>query len=126
MCFNCGFMSNTNFTNENLDKVESNTSKLVGELKWLDEERKIWWYPAVVNMGPKGVIYPEGNTESWVWRYAKVVDVSEEEQKQYPIPDKDGEFYTTKLDVENAETYGQYEFLQACKEMGITVDKPNV
>ena len=126
MCFNCGFMSNTNFTNENLDKVESNTSKLVGELKWLDEERKIWWYPAVVNMGPKGVIYPEGNTESWVWRYAKVVDVSEEEQKQYPIPDKDGEFYTSKLDVENAETYGQYEFLQACKEMGITVDKPNV
>ena len=52
--------------------------------------------------------------------------LSEEEQKQYPIPDKDGEFYTTKLDVENAETYGQYEFLQACKEMGITVDKPNV
>ncbi len=103
MCFNCGFMSNSNFIEENLDKVE-NTSKLVNELKYLDEEREIYWYPSVVNMGPKGVIYPEGSEESWVWRYAKVVDVPKEEQKQYPIPGKDGEFYDTKLDVENAET----------------------
>ena len=90
------------------------------------EENKHSFPTEEVILPSKGVIYPEGNTESWVWRYAKVVDVSEEEQKQYPIPDKDGEFYTTKLDVENAETYGQYDFLQACKEMGITVDKPNV
>jgi len=124
MCFNCGFMSNSQYTEDNLDKVE-NTTKLVNELKWFDEERKIYWYPSVVNMGTKGVIFPEGNIESWVWRYARVVPVSDEEQEKYPILDKEGEFYTDKLDVENAETYGQYEFLQACKDMGITVEKPN-
>ena len=37
MCFNCGFMSNSLYTEENLDKVE-NTSKLVNELKYLDDE----------------------------------------------------------------------------------------
>ena len=52
--------------------------------------------------------------------------MTEEEQKQYPIPGKDGEFYTEKLDVENAKEYGQYEFMDACKDMGITVEKPNV
>ena len=99
--------------------------KLVDELKTFDEERQIWWYPSVLNMGPKGIIFPEGNLSNWVWRYAKVVEVPKEEQEQYPIPGKDGEFYTEKLDVENAQSYGQYEFLQACKDMGITVEQPN-
>ena len=119
MCFNCGFMSNSHYTEENLAKVE-NTSKLVNELKYLDDERKIYWYPSVVNMGKLGIIFPEGNVEHWVWKYAKVVEVSEEEFKDYPIPGKDGEFYTEKLDIDNALTFGQYEFLEACKLMGIT------
>ena len=89
MCFNCGFMSNSHYTEENLAKVE-NTSKLVNELKYLDDERKIYWYPSVVNMGKLGIIFPEGNVEHWVWNYAKVVEVSEEELKDYPIPDKEG------------------------------------
>ena len=119
MCFNCGFMSNSLYTEENLDKVE-NTSKLVNELKYLDDERKIYWYPSVVNMGKLGIIFPEGNVEHWVWKYAKVVEVPEEELKDYPIPDKEGEFYTEKLDIDNAQIFGQYEFLEACKLMGIT------
>ena len=125
MCFNCGFMSSSHYIEENLDKVE-NTSKLVNELKFFDEEREIYWYPSVVNMGPKGIIFPEGTVESWVWKYAEVVEVPKKEQKDYPIPDKDGEFYTEKLDVENATTYGQYEFLEACKKMGITMELPSV
>ena len=125
MCFNCGFMSNTAYTEENSDKVE-NTSQLVEELKFFDEERKIYWFPSVVNMGPKGIIFPEGNIENWVWKYAEVVEISKEERDQYPVPNKDGEFYKEKLDVENAETYGQYEFLKACKKMGITMEVPSV
>ena len=88
-------------------------------LKFFDEKREIYWYPSVVNMGPKGIIFPEGNVEYWVWKYAEVVEVPKEEQKNYPVLDKDGEFYTEKLDVENAQTFGQYEFLEACKCMGI-------
>ena len=124
MCFNCGFMSNTAYTEENSDKVE-NTSQLVNDLKFFDEERKIYWFPSVVNMGPKGIIYPEGKVESWVWKYAEVVPIKEEEQLDYPIPGEDDKYYTEKLDVEGAKSYGQYEFLDACKEMGITMEVPN-
>ena len=124
MCFNCGFMSSSYYKKDTVKEVEGMV-KLVDELKVFDEERQIWWYPSVLNMGPKGIIFPEGNPDNWIWKYARVVEVSEEEQKQYPIPGKDGEFYTEKLDVENAKSYGQYEFLQACKDMGITVDQPN-
>ena len=124
MCFNCGFMSSSYYTEDGLDRIE-NSSKLITDLKFFDEEREIYWYPSVVNMGPKGIIYPEGNIEHWVWRYAKVVEVPEEEQQDYPILDKDDEFYTEKLDTKNAETYGQYEFLEACQSMGITKEIKN-
>jgi hypothetical protein len=124
MCFNCGFMSSSYYTKDTVKEAEGMV-KLVDELKSFDEERQIWWYPSVLNMGPKGIIFPEGNSGNWVWKYAEVVEVPKEEQKQYPIPGKDGEFYTERLDVENAKSYGQYEFLQACKDMGITVDQPN-
>ena len=124
MCFNCGFMSSSYYTIDGASKIE-NTSKLVEELKFFDEERQIYWYPSVVNMGPKGIIFPEGDAEHWVWKYAQVVEVPKEEQKNYPILDKEGEFYTEKLDIDNAKAFGQYEFLKACKKMGITTEIKN-
>ena len=79
MCFNCGFMSSSHYTKENADKVE-NTSQLVNDLKFFDEERKIYWFPSVVNMGPKGIIFPEGNVDQWVWKYATLIEIPKEEQ----------------------------------------------
>ena len=114
MCFNCGFMSSSHYIEENLDKVE-NTSKLVNELKFFDEEREIYWYPSVVNMGPKGIIFPEGNVEQWVWKYAEVIDIPPNMREKYDGHEK-------RLDVENAKSYEQYSFLEACKDMGIAQD----
>ena len=121
MCFNCGFMSNSNYTEDNIEKIQ-HTSQLIKDLSFKDETRNIYWYPSVVNMGKMGIIYPDGLPHDWNWKLAKVTQVSEEEQKQYPIPGKDGEYYTERLDVDNAEEYGQYEFLEACKSMGIVKD----
>tara|TARA_R110002020_G_scaffold5606_1_gene23140 strand:+ start:3322 stop:3540 length:219 start_codon:yes stop_codon:yes gene_type:complete len=39
MCFNCGFMSSSYYTKGSVNKIE-NTSKLVEELKFFDEEHK--------------------------------------------------------------------------------------
>ena len=96
MCFNCGFMSSSYYTKDGVHEVEG-TSKLVEELKFFDEKRDIYWYPSVVNMGPKGIIFPEGDIKNWVWKYAEVVKIPEEEQDQYPVPNKDGELYTPKI-----------------------------
>ena len=55
------------YTEDGLDRIE-NSSKLITDLKFFDEERKIYWYPSVVNMGPKGIIFPEGDVEHWGWK----------------------------------------------------------
>lgn len=121
MCFNCGFMSNSNYTDENIDKIQ-HTSQLIKDLSFKDETRNIHWYPSVVNMGKLGIIYPDGSVFDWKWKFASVVKVDEGESKNYPIPGKDGEYYTERLDVENAMEFGQFEFLSACKTMGIVND----
>jgi len=121
MCFNCGMMSHSGYTEDKIDSIQ-HTSQLIRDLAFKDDERDIYWYPSVVNMGKLGIIYPDGLPDDWNWKFAKVVEVSEEEQKQYPIPGKDGEYYTERLDVDNAMEYGQFEFLEACKSMGIVKD----
>ena len=110
MCFNCGFMSNTNYTGDHIQNAD--TSKLINDLRTLDEDRQIWWYPCVLNMGPLGMVYPEGDTKNWEWKYAKVIE----------IDDKDGTYgdHTHRLDVTNAKGHDKLEFINIIKDMGIT------
>ena len=122
LCLRCGYTSNSLLkqNSESLEKVMKTTPQLAKDLQIYDYTRELYWIPTVINMGDRGIIYPEGTTDNWKWRYAKVIDVPKASQKAYPKPDKDDEYYTTMLDVENAEEFKSNEFLEACKAMGIT------
>jgi hypothetical protein len=119
MCFNCGFTSNTSYTenSETFTKLLESSTQLVRDIVFFDYDRKISWIPTTLNMGKFGIIYPEGTKTNWNWKLAEIRKLSLEEQKD---PQYGGHEYT--LDLENAKEYGQYEFLDACKEMGIIKD----
>ena len=124
MCFNCGFTSNSSFTenSDTLKKLLDNSTQLVRDVILFDYDRKITWVPTTLNMGKLGIIFPEGTKEDWVWKYAKIVKIPKEEQKNYPIPNKEGNFYESRLDIEGAQIFKSTEFLDACKAMGIVDD----
>ena len=115
LCFHCGFMSDSRYQLDSLETIENmkNAPKLVREIKYEDKERNIYWYASVINMGKLCIIYPEGEPDKYVWKYAKIVDVPEEQRAIY-------ENHTQRLDIENAESYSKYDFMSACKAMGIT------
>ena len=117
LCFHCGFMSDSRYKLGSLEMIDNlkKSPKLVQETKFEDTKRNIMWFPSVINMGELGMIFPEGTPEEYVWRYAKVIDIPEAEQEKFNN-------YAKRLDVENAMTFGQYEFVKACEEMGITRD----
>ena len=117
LCFNCGFMSDSRYKVDDLDLIEKlkNSPKLVQDTKFEDKERGIVWFLSVINMGELGLIFPEGRPNMYVWKYAKVVDIPEEEQSKYNN-------YSQRLDVDNAETFSQYNFMGACERLGITKD----
>ena len=115
LCFKCGFMSDSRYEIGSLKLIDNlkNSPKLVRESKFEDKDRNIVWFPSIINMGKLGIIFPEGDSEKYIWKYAKLVDVPEEERAIY-------DNYDQRLDVENAQTFGQNEFMKACKAMGIT------
>jgi hypothetical protein len=119
MCFNCGFTSNSAYNNDSdaLKKMEETSSELMREISMFDYDRKIHWFPTILNMGKFGMLFPEGTKSNWNWKLAEVRKLSPEEQKN---PMYEGHEYT--LDIENATTFGQHEFLEACKKMGIVKD----
>jgi|TARA_R100001443_G_scaffold12448_3_gene22113 hypothetical protein len=119
ICFNCGFMSNSTYTRDSdaVKKMEDSSTELMRDIKFFDYEREIFWFPTILNMGKFGMIYPEGTKNNWNWKLAEVRKLSKEEQKD---PQYQGHEHT--LDVENATEYGQHEFLDACKKMGIVKD----
>ena len=116
MCFNCGFASNSLYVNDSdsLKKVQDSSTELMREVSMYDYDRKIHWFPSILNMGKMGMIYPEGTKNNWIWKLAEVRKLSPEEQQD---PQYKGHEHT--LDIENAKEYGQYEFMKACVEMGI-------
>ena len=115
LCFSCGFMSDSRYEIGSIDVIENlkKSPKLVVESQFEDKHRNIVWFPSVINMGKLGMIYPEGTKDEYVWKHARVVDIPEEEQAKYNN-------YSQRLDVENAETFEQDNFMGACKAMGIT------
>ena len=115
LCFSCGFMSDSRYEIGSIDVIENlkKSPKLVVESQFEDRHRNIVWFPSVINMGKLGMIYPEGTKDEYVWKHARVVDIPEEEQAKYNN-------YSQRLDVENAETFEQNNFMGACKSMGIT------
>ena len=119
MCFKCGYTSNSvyKYGTPELQQVQTSSTQLMNDVCFYDEDREIMWFPTVLNMGQLGVIYPEGTENNWVYKFAQVRKLTELEKK-----DPKYEGHEQMLDVEEAKEYGQYEFLDACKEMGIIKD----
>ena len=69
MCFNCGFTSNTSYTenSETFSKLLESSTQLVRDIQFFDYDRKITWIPTTLNMGKLGIIYPDGTKNNWVW-----------------------------------------------------------
>tara|TARA_B100000287_G_scaffold277967_1_gene261888 strand:+ start:2470 stop:2976 length:507 start_codon:yes stop_codon:yes gene_type:complete len=124
LCLKCGYTSNTFFTEDSQQLKSSFTTAptLISDLQFFDKSRKLVWIPCVLNMGKRGIIFPKGSKNNWKWNYAKVVDIDLNEQNKYPVPGKEGEFYKSKLDIENALSFEWDDFIGACEEMGITTD----
>ena len=119
MCFNCGYTSNSAYkwNTTELKKAQLGASQLMNDVSHYDEDREIMWFPSILNMGKLGVIYPEGTKNNWTYKMAQVRQLSESEQKEERY-----QGHKEILDVENAKEYGQYDFLDACREMGIIKD----
>ena len=111
ICFRCGYTSNSMY------KTDSKELELMKEVSFYDVDRDITWFPSIVNMGDLGIVYPEGTKTSWTYKLAQPRPLTKEEKK-----DEKYKGHDRMLDVDNAKEFGQYEFLEALKLMGVVKD----
>jgi len=122
--YGTGYTSNSHLAidSEYVIQAEANQPKLVTELRVVDELRNLIWYPSVINIPMKGMIFPMGTVDDWTWEVMTVREVTDEEKEKYPIPETDGEFFKTILDVKGKINFPKDKFMDALKKIGGVVD----
>ena len=103
MCMESGFTTTENMKIDSdvVKEYETRLTELMRVSKYEDTERDLVWYPAFLQMAGIGMLYPTGTSRD---------DITGEERKKFPVPGKDGEYFTSRLDVENAEKFEGNEF----------------
>ena len=126
-CIHCGYVSTDKFIGTKKDNKEY--QKLPDDLKeWSVEKGKRIWTPTMMTL-PMGMLYPINDEDKVMkWGYAEMVDIPEEEQKNYPREDGEG-FHTKKNETDDPKIYDL--FLTALSELNqkiksIQKDEPKV
>tara|TARA_B100001564_G_scaffold342717_1_gene338608 strand:- start:633 stop:1136 length:504 start_codon:yes stop_codon:yes gene_type:complete len=120
LCLTSGFTTNTEMkegeerTNQSLEL----TADLIRENQQVHDG--LVWLPTVITMADKGMIFPDGKSkDEWEWTVVKSIPVKEDEKEKYPIPNKPGEFYQKRMDMDNLKRFGKLEFMDAAEELGL-------
>jgi len=101
---------------EYLENHEAQLTELMTTVRYVDKETRLVWYPTFMQM-PGGMLYPDGSQTELKWKVANVIPVPDEEKLQYPVPGKEGEYFTSKLDVDNANIYDKTDFKLALEDL---------
>ena len=133
LCMTSGYTSNTTMTlnSETLKQTLELTADLIKDLRQdhipPGGGEKLAWFPTVITMPEKGMIFPEikkGDSE-WKWTVVKAIDIPEEERSKYPDPNNKGTFYEKRMDMDNMKRFNKLEFMDAAEELGM-FEKPVV
>ena len=103
-CINCGYTTSTKFTG----KKETNEEfQKLGEdmKKWAVEKIGKIWIPSIITL-PIGMLYPINIKKEMKWAFAPMVNIPEEERKNFP--NEQGGFYDKKIDTDNAFIYNLF------------------
>ena len=103
-CINCGYVTSTKYigtkeTNEEFQKLGEDMKN------WAKEKNNRIWIPSIITL-PIGMLYPIDVENEMKWSFAPMVDIPEEERKNFP--NEQGGFYERKIDTDNPKIYNEF------------------
>ena len=118
ICMESGYTTSEKLkigSQESIDYENAGLTQFMRDMKYNDESLGTVWYPAFIQMQGT-MLYCErleASSNTLIWKVACVIDIIGEERLKYPIPGKENEYYTSRLDVENAMTFEKFQFKAA-------------
>jgi hypothetical protein len=127
LCMTSGYTSNSTMTldSEGLKFTLEHTADLIKDLRQDHEPpgggEVLAWFPTVISMPEKGMIFPEPikDTDDWGWTVVKAIEIPEDEQEKYPDPTNPGTFYKKRMDMKNMKRFDKLCFMDAAEELGM-------
>tara|TARA_B100000131_G_scaffold304871_1_gene330316 strand:+ start:154 stop:621 length:468 start_codon:yes stop_codon:yes gene_type:complete len=116
-CINCGYVTSEKFKHKNVDKKYFKPYKELSDdmKKWAKDVDGQLWIPTIMTL-PFAILYPfDDKDNNMKWGLAEMVDIPEEERKNYPVEGDSNKFYERKYDTDNARTFD--EFVLALSEL---------
>lgn len=121
LCWTCGFNTHTGMVDgSEFEKTTyESTAEIIKDLKQVHDG--LAWYPKVINLQEKGMVFPEWSkrVKDWYWAAVKAVPVTEEEQEKYPDPQNPGEYYKFRMDMKQIKRYDKMCFMDAAEKIGL-------
>ena len=75
---------------------------------WSKEFNGRIWIPTMMTL-PVGMLYPQDDKDgNMKWYFSEMVDIPEEEQKNYPVPGDTEQYYERRYDIDNAKEYDEF------------------
>ena len=114
-CIWCGYVSSHKFAGTKDENKEY--QKLTDDMKaWSKEALGRIWIPSMFTL-PDGMIYPENEGSEMKWKLAELVDIPEEEQKNYPVGNGTDKFYDKRYQTDKPKVYSYfYEVMSVVNE----------
>ena len=108
-CINCGYATTENFELNGMDKEKNVSYKALTDQmrEWSKVVNDTVWIPTIMTL-PDAMIYPFDKDGKMTWGLAPMVDIPEEEQKDYPIPGQENHFYQQKYDTDIAKSFDKF------------------
>lgn len=101
-CYGCGFTS----TNQEID--ESILPELYKDLKFIDKENNLIYYPSTINIPEKGMVFADGkSTRDWKWAAVLATKIPANEKKKFPKEQK------YKMDMKTIQYFEEKDFMEA-------------
>ena len=123
-CLDCGYATSDKFKMSDEKTKNAIYDKLTYEMKkWSKECNGSVWIPGMLTL-PEGMIYPVDKDGVMMWGYSKMVDIPEDEQKNYK--NSDGGFYEKRYDQESSEFFETFkESLAKARSKILEISKEN-
>ena len=81
--------------------------------RWVKEANGHLWIPSMITL-PFAMLYPIQVVKKMKWAIAEMVDIPEDERKNYPKEDGEG-YYEKRFDTDNPKMFD--EFIYAMSEL---------
>ncbi len=72
---------------------------------WAIEKNGKIWIPSIITL-PIGMLYPVNMKKKMKWAFAPMVEITEEERREFPNPN--GGYYEKRIDTDNPIIYDKF------------------